>query len=64
MADCFHHLKQVNSALFYSKNTLKSYKTKVSKENLLMAYTIMTKCYNEKNDTKNAYLYAQKVSVD
>lgn len=61
MADCFHHLKQVDSALFYSKKHIKSYETtKVSKENLLMAYTIMTKCYNEKNDTKNAYLYAQK----
>ncbi len=61
MADCFHHLKQVDSALFYSKKYIKSYETtKVSKENLLMAYTIMTQCYNKKNDTKNAYLYAQK----
>lgn len=61
MADCFHHLKQVDSALFYCKKYIKSYqKTPVSKENLLMAYSIMTQCYSEKNDTKNAYLYAQK----
>lgn len=61
MADCFHHLKQVDSALFYSKKYIESYeKTKVSKENLLMAYSIVTQCYNEKNDNKNAYVYAQK----
>ncbi|MFY7987781.1 MAG: helix-turn-helix domain-containing protein [Flavobacterium sp.] len=61
MADCFHHLKQVDSALFYCKKYVESYQvTKVSKENLLMAYNIMTQCYNEKNDAKNAYLYAQK----
>lgn len=61
MADCFHHLKQVDSALLYSKKYIKSYETtKVSKENLLMAYTIMTQCYSKKNDSKNAYLYAQK----
>ncbi|MCU4187720.1 helix-turn-helix domain-containing protein [Flavobacterium sp. HXWNR29] len=61
MADCFHHLKQVDSALFYCKKYVESYQvTKVSKENLLMTYNIMTQCYNEKNDTKNAYRYAQK----
>jgi AraC-like DNA-binding protein len=61
MADCFHHLKQVDSALFYCKKYIESYQvTKVSKENLLMTYNIMTQCYNEKNDTKNAYRYAQK----
>lgn len=61
MADCFHHLKQVDSALFYCKKYIKNYQiTKVSKENLLMAYNIMTQCYSEKNDNKNAYLYAQK----
>lgn len=61
MADCFHHLNQVDSALIYCKNYEKSYQiTKISKENLLMAYNIMTQCYSEKNDTKNAYLYAQK----
>lgn len=61
MADCFHHLKQVDSALFYCNKYVKSYQiTKVSKENLLMAYNIMTQCYNEKNDAKNAYRYAQK----
>lgn len=61
MADCFHHLKQVDSALFYCNKYVKSYKiTKVSKENLLMAYNIMTQCYNEKKDTKKAYLYAKK----
>jgi tetratricopeptide (TPR) repeat protein len=27
MADCFHHLKQVDSALFYSKKHIKSYET-------------------------------------
>lgn len=61
MADCFHHLKQVDSALFYCKKYVESYQiTKVSKENLLMTYNIMTQCYNEKNDSKNAYRYAQK----
>jgi AraC-like DNA-binding protein len=61
MADCFQHLKQVDSALFYCKKFLKSHQTtEVSNENLLMSYTIMTQCYNAKNDTKNAYRYAQK----
>ncbi|CAM4439938.1 helix-turn-helix domain-containing protein [Flavobacterium terrigena] len=61
MADCFRHLTQVDSALFYCKKYIKNYQvTKVSKENLLMAYNIMTQCYSEKNDNKNAYLYAQK----
>lgn len=61
MADCFHHLKQVDSALFYSKKYIESYeKTKVSKENLLMAYNIMSQCYSKKSDNRNAYLYAQK----
>lgn len=61
MADCFHHLKQVDSALFYSNKFIKSYQfTKVSKENLLMSYNILTQCYNDKNDSKKAYLYAQK----
>lgn len=61
MADCFHHLKQVDSALFYCNKYVEIYQTtKVSKENLLMAYNIMTQCYSEKNDTKKAYRYAQK----
>lgn len=61
MADCFHHLKQVDSALFYCNKYVEIYQTtKVSKENLLMAYNIMTQSYSEKNDTKKAYLYAQK----
>lgn len=61
MADCFHHLKQIDSALFYSKKYIISYEsTKVSKENLLMAYTILAQSYSEKKDTKSAYLYAQK----
>ena len=60
MADCFYHLKEIDSALFYCKKFTESYnKTKVSKENLLMAYNIMTQCYSKKKDTKNAYLYAQ-----
>lgn len=61
MADCFHHLKQIDSALLYCNKYIKNYQiTKVSKENLLMAYTIMSQCYREKNDDKNAYAYAQK----
>lgn len=61
MADCFHHLKQVDSALFYCSKYIERYQiTKVSKENLLMTYNIMTQCYNQKNDAKNAYRYAQK----
>ncbi|WP_284652667.1 helix-turn-helix domain-containing protein [Flavobacterium terrisoli] len=64
MADCFHHLKQVDSAFFYCKKYIKSYQiTKVSKENLLMAYNIMAQCYGAKNDNKNAYRYAQKSLV-
>lgn len=61
MADCFYHLKQIDSAFYYGQRFIKSYdKAKVSNENLLMAYNIMTQCYNEKKDTKNAYRYAQK----
>ncbi|WP_298305446.1 helix-turn-helix domain-containing protein [Flavobacterium sp.] len=61
MADCFHHLKKVDSALFYSNKYVRNYQiTKVSKENLLMAYNILTQCYNERKDTKNAYRYAKK----
>lgn len=61
MADCFHHLNEIDSAIFYCKKYVDSYqKTKVSKENLLMAYNIMTQCYSKKNDSKKAYLYAQK----
>ncbi|MBF6641713.1 AraC family transcriptional regulator [Flavobacterium sp. J49] len=61
MADCFYHLKQIDSAFYYGEKFIKSYQqTKVSNENLLMAYNIMTLCYNEKKDTKNAYRYAQK----
>ena len=61
MADCFHHLKEVDSAIYYCKKYIKNYQiTKVSKENLLMAYNIMTQCYSAKKDNKNAYLYAQK----
>jgi AraC-like DNA-binding protein len=61
MADCFHHLKQMDSALFYCKKYVEKYQiTKVSKENLLMAYNIMTQCYSAKKDTKNAYIFAQK----
>lgn len=61
MADCFYHVKQIDSAFYYGKRFIKSYEqTKVSNENLLMAYNIMTQCYNEKKDTKNAYRYAQK----
>ncbi|NBL63690.1 helix-turn-helix domain-containing protein [Flavobacterium sp. NST-5] len=61
MADCFHHLKQVDSALFYGQKYIESYEnTKVSKENLLMAYNIMTQCYQEKKDHRKAYSFAQK----
>jgi AraC-like DNA-binding protein len=61
MADCFYHLKQSDSAIFYCKKYIENYQTtKVSKENLLMAYNIMTQCYNDKKDTKNAYRYAKK----
>ncbi|WP_295337283.1 AraC family transcriptional regulator [Flavobacterium sp.] len=61
MADCFYHLKQIDSAFYYGQKFIQSYQlTKVSNENLLMAYNIMTQCYNEKKDTKNAYRYAQK----
>lgn len=59
MADCFFHLNQIDSSIIYCKKYIKSYQTtKVSKENLLMAYTILTKCYNQKGETKKAYIYA------
>jgi len=61
MADCFYQLKQIDSSLLYCEKYIENYqKTKVSKENLLMTYNIMTQCYNEKNNTKKAYLFAQK----
>lgn len=61
MADCFYHLKQRDSAVVYAKNYIRNYETtKISKENLLIAYNILSKCYNDKKDSKNAYLYAQK----
>lgn len=61
MGDCFFHLNQVDSAIIYCNKFIKSYqKTQVSKENLLMAYTILTKCYNKRKDNKSAYIYANK----
>lgn len=64
MGDCFHHLEQIDSALFYCEKYAASYQTtKVSKENLLMSYNIITQCYSKKNDNKNAYLYAKKSLV-
>lgn len=61
MADCFYHLKQPDSALDYSKRYIKNYEvTKISKENLLIAYNILSQCYEDKKDNKNAYRYAQK----
>jgi AraC-like DNA-binding protein len=61
MADCFYHLKQIDSALLYCNKYIKNYQvTGGSKENLLMAYTIISQCYSKKSDNRNAYLYAQK----
>lgn len=61
MADCFYHLKQPDSALVYSKRYIQNYEvTKISKENLLIAYNILSRCYDDKKDNKNAYRYAQK----
>ncbi|WP_333694173.1 helix-turn-helix domain-containing protein [Flavobacterium sp.] len=61
MADCYFHLNQMDSALIYSKKYVENYQiTKVSKENLLMAYNIMAQAYSRQNDTKKAYVFAQK----
>lgn len=61
MADCFYHLKQYDSAISYANRYIKNYAiTKISKENLLIAYNILSKSYDSKNNTKGAYLYARK----
>ena len=61
MADSFYHLKQYDSAVAYSHRYIKNYAvTKISNENLLIAYNILSKSYNAKNESKNAYSFAQK----
>lgn len=61
MAYCFYHLKQYDSAISYSHRYIKNYEiTKISKENLLTAYNILSQSYDAKDNSKKAYLYAQK----
>ncbi|MGC4041151.1 MAG: hypothetical protein QM710_10290 [Flavobacterium sp.] len=61
MADCFFHLKQYDEAISYSHKYIRNYEiTKISKENLLIAYNILSKSYDAGRDSKNAYLYARK----
>jgi AraC-like DNA-binding protein len=64
MADCYFHLKQPDSAIFFSKQFIKNYQvTKVSKENLLMAYSLLSQSYSEQKNTAQAYRYA-KMSLE
>lgn len=59
MADCYFHLKQPDSAIFFGKQFIKNYQvTKVSKENLLMVYSLLSQSYSQKKNTKLAYNYA------
>lgn len=61
MADCFYHLQQYDSALVYSQRFIRNYAvTGISKENLLIAYNILSKSYDRKGDSKKANHYAQK----
>ncbi|MCF6129309.1 helix-turn-helix domain-containing protein [Flavobacterium sp. AS60] len=61
MANCFYHLKQYDSAITYSHRYIKNYAiTRISKENLLVIYNILSKSYNAKKDNKEAYRYARK----
>ncbi|MFY7664474.1 helix-turn-helix domain-containing protein [Flavobacterium sp.] len=61
MADCYFHLKQPDSSIYYAKAFVRNYQqTKVSKENLLLAYSLLSKSYSEKKNTEQAYNYAQK----
>ncbi|MGV3460328.1 MAG: helix-turn-helix domain-containing protein [Flavobacterium sp.] len=64
MADCYYHLQQTDSAIFFAKEFIKNYKvTKVSKENLLMVYSLLSQCYSQKKNTEEAYNYA-KMSLE
>lgn len=64
MADCYFHLKQPDSAIFFSKQFIKNYKvTKVSKENLTIAYSLLSQSYDQQKDNALAYRYA-KMSLE
>lgn len=64
MADCYFHLKQLDSSIFYSKQFIKNYQvTKVSTENLLIAYSLLSQSYSQQKNTEQAYSYAQ-MSLD
>ncbi|MEN9335870.1 MAG: hypothetical protein RLZZ500_857 [Bacteroidota bacterium] len=61
MADCYFHLKQPKLALHYAQQFVKNYQiTKVSKENLLIAYTLISQSYKQTKNSEQAYNYAQK----
>jgi AraC-like DNA-binding protein len=61
MSDCFFHLKNYDEAILYANSFIKNYAvTKISKENLLIAYNILSKSFDAKNDAKQAYAYAKK----
>jgi YesN/AraC family two-component response regulator len=61
LADCYFHLKQPDSSIFHAQAFVKNYQiTHVSKENLLLAYSLLSKCYSEKKNSEQAYNYAQK----
>lgn len=64
MADCYFHLKQPDSAIFFSKQFIRNYEfTKVSKENLLLAYSLLSQSYSQQRNTAKAYSYA-KMSLE
>lgn len=61
MADCYFHLKQPELALLYAQQFVKNYQvTKVSKENLLIAYTLISQSYKQVHNSEKAFEYAQK----
>ncbi len=61
MADCYLHEQNTDSAVYYAKAFIKNYQiTQVSKENLLIAYSILSQSYSRQNKLNLAYEYAQK----
>lgn len=64
MADCYFHLNQPDSAIYFSKKFIKNYEvTKVSKENLLIVYSLLSQSYSQQKKTELAYSYA-KMSLE
>lgn len=59
MADCYFHLNKPDSAIYFAKKFIKNYQvTKVSKENLLIVYSLLSQSYSQQKKTELAYSYA------